>query len=606
MSTQLSVSYRQKSWSLKDLLQEPTHQAIDGLMSDLEKATAAVEERRPELQPDMGSAALVDFLRQYDALTEALQVAESYGHLWFSADTQSQEALRCRNRIEQLVTNLNNRVLFFDLWWKGLCEEDVALLLPSVEEHSDYRHYLLDRRRWSPFTLSEGSEQVINLKDADGVEGLVTLYSMLTNRLKFQLEVDGETQTLTRDGLTAYAYSPDPKLRAAAYQELYRVYGQESTILGQIYTYRVRDWHNENLLLRGFESPITVRNLENDVPGQAVDVLLEVTRDNRGLFQRYFRTKARWLGLERLERYDIYAPLAEPRGEMPWEDAVAEVLDTFHEFHPRFGALADRVFEEDHIDSEIRAGKRGGAFCSTVSPRFTPWVLVNYTGRPRDVAEVAHELGHAVHSMLAEEHSVLTQHPCLPLAETASVFAEMLVTERLLERETDPHIRRDLLSKAVGDVYATVLRQAYFVLFEKQAHAAVMAGQSLDELNELYLANLREQFGDSVNVTPEFRHEWVSIPHIFHTPFYCYAYSFGQLLVLSLYQRYRQEGESFMPTYLRMLSHGGSQPTEQILREAGVDMTDPEFWKGGFEVVRSMVEELEGLPAPPPVEKVSG
>ncbi|MDX1645463.1 MAG: M3 family metallopeptidase, partial [Thermoanaerobaculia bacterium] len=276
-------------------------------------------------------------------------------------------------------------------------------------------------------------------------------------------------------------------------------------------------------------------------------------------------------------------------------EAVRMVLDTFEGFHPRIAAAARRVFDEGHIDSEIRKGKRGGAFCLTVTPEHTPWVLANYTGEPRDVATLAHELGHAVHSMLAEEHSVLTQHPVLPLAETASVFAEMLLTERLLDEETSPAARRELLATAIDDTYATVLRQAYFVLFEKRAHRAITEGRSPEELDEIYFSLLEEQFGDSVELAPEFAREWISIPHIFHTPFYCYAYCFGQLLVLALYRRFKEEGEAFKPGYLRLLAHGGSARPAEILEEADVDMTNADFWRGGFEVIEGMVEELEEM-----------
>ncbi len=257
--------------------------------------------------------------------------------------------------------------------------------------------------------------------------------------------------------------------------------------------------------------------------------------------------------------------------------------------------MAERVLSEGHLDGEIRKGKRGGAFCFTVLPRLTPWVLVNYAGRVRDVATLAHELGHAVHSMLAGHHSSLTQHASLPLAETASVFGEMLMTDRLLREEPDPLARRELLAAAVDDVYATVLRQAYFVLFEIEAHEAVRAGRSTDELSEIYMGKLREQFGDSVELPPEFRHEWVSIPHIYQTPFYCYAYSFGQLLVLALYRRFQEEGEAFKPGYLRLLSYGGSARPEHILAEVGIDMTDRSFWQGGFDLVRERIDELEGM-----------
>jgi oligoendopeptidase F len=220
---------------------------------------------------------------------------------------------------------------------------------------------------------------------------------------------------------------------------------------------------------------------------------------------------------------------------------------------------------------------------------------MNYTGKVRDVSTLAHELGHAIHSMTADHHSIFTQHPTLPLAETASVFAEQLLNERILRAESDPLLRREILSSAVNDMYATVMRQAYFVIFERDAHAAILDNKSPDELHSLYLENLREQFGDSVEVGEEFRYEWLSIPHIYKTPFYCYAYSFGQLLVLALYRRYQQQGDAFKPGYLRLLAHGGSARPEEILREVGIDMRDPDFWQGGFDVVRDMIDQMEAI-----------
>jgi oligoendopeptidase F len=230
-----------------------------------------------------------------------------------------------------------------------------------------------------------------------------------------------------------------------------------------------------------------------------------------------------------------------------------------------------------------------------VLPSLTPWVLVNYTGKVRDVATIAHELGHAIHSMAAEGHSLLTQHPSLPLAETASVFAEILLTERLLAEQPDPLARRELLAASVDDMYATVMRQAFFVIFEKAAHEAVLNNQSPEEINALYRGLLDEMFGDSVEVGEEFQYEWVSIPHIYNTPFYCYAYSFGQLLVLALFRRYQQEGEAFKPRYLKLLAYGGSAHPVDILAEAGVDPTDQAFWQGGFDVIREMIDDLEAI-----------
>jgi oligoendopeptidase F len=595
----VAVVHPPTRWTLAELLPDRSPQSIALRFRALEQSVAAFEARRGHLAGDMGRHLLTELLDLYEDILQQMTILTAYGSLWFSEDTQSREAQGFRNRLQQVLTAAQNRILFFELWWKALGSEDAARLLPTAAESADRRHFLEELRRFEPYTLDERSEQLINLKDANGVSTLLTLYSMLTNRLEFRLTVDGEERGLTRDGLMSFAFAPRRELRVAAYRELYRVYEQDATVFAQIYLSRVRDWACENVEQRGFTSPIAVRNLSNDIPDAAVETLLEVVRANRTLFHRYFHTKARLLGMERLHRYDLYAPLAASDKNVPYAEAVRSVLETLDAFHPTFATMARRVFDQQHIDSEVRKGKRGGAFCLTVMPPLTPWVLVNYTGRVRDVATLAHELGHAIHSMLAEGHGVLTQNPSLPLAETASVFSEILMTDRLLAEERDPLARRELLAAFLDDVYATVLRQAYFVLFEKAAHAAVSEGASLDDLNRLYLENLADQFADAVEISPEFQYEWLSIPHIFHTPFYCYAYSFGQLLVLALYRRYQQEGERFKPGYLRLLAYGGSDRPERILREAGIDITDPGFWQGGFSVVEERLRELEQLEAVP-------
>jgi oligoendopeptidase F len=594
MSNQ-SNQYELTKWDLSDLLPDTQEATIAARVAAVEADVQEFVARRELLNAEMEPAVLVETMQQGERIISQLYTLSAYGELWFSTDTQSSAALTYRNRMQQTLTALQNRILFFDLWWKSLDEDEAAALLPNAEQYPDYRFYLQDIRRTKPFTLDEKSEQIINVKDANGMDSVITLYSMLTSRLEYEIEVDGEKKTLTRDALMGYVYSPKPELRAAAYQELYRVFAKEEAILTQIYANRVRDWYAEKVELRGYSSPIAVRNINNDIPDEAVETLLDVARKNAPLFQRYFKLKAKWLGVEKLRRYDIYAPLAESDETMAYGEAAQLVLDTFADFDPKIAEQAERVFAQDHIDSAVRKGKRDGAFCATVLPSQTPWVLMNYTGKVRDVSTLAHELGHAIHSMAADHHSVLTQHPTLPLAETASVFAEQLLTERLLEAESDPLVKREILSSAVNDMYATVMRQAYFVIFERDAHAAILNNKSPDDLYALYMENLREQFGDSVEVGEEFRYEWISIPHIYNTPFYCYAYSFGQLLVLALYRRYQQEGEAFKPGYRRLLGHGGSARPEEILREVGIDMRDPAFWQGGFDVIRDLIDQMESL-----------
>ena len=573
----------------------PSTAAIEEMLAQVEQKVTAFESLRGALSVKMEPAQLIDAMQQYEEISQQVYRLGAYGSLWFSSDTQSPDALTYSNRMQQFMAEVQNRMLFFSLWWKGLADEHAQALLPDAENYADFRHYLETMRLLKPFMLEETAESVINLKDTNGINAIVTIYSMLTNRLEFELEVDGELKRMTREEVMIHAYSTDPDMRAAAYQSIYKVYKEEAPILAQIYINLMQDWHNENVTLRNYDSPIAVRNLRNDVPQEAVEALLEVSRRNAPLFQRYFSLKAKWLGVEKLRRYDIYAPLASSSKDIPYEDAVELVLGTFKNFDLDFAAKAQRVFDDNHVDSEVRKGKRAGAFCATVLPSITPYVLLNYTNKVRDVATIAHELGHAVHSMMAEDHSVLTQHSTLPLAETASVFAEMVMNEQLLAEEKDPLVRREILAASVDDIYATVLRQAFFVIFEKTAHQAIQENASPQELNRLYLENLQEQFGDSVEVSDEFQYEWISIPHIYHTPFYCYAYSFGQLLVLSLFRRYQLEGDAFKPGYLKLLARGGSARPQEILEEAGIDMADPDFWQAGFDVIREMIDDLEAM-----------
>ncbi len=586
-------------WTLESLLQTHEGPEFEKTLAEFERQIKDFEDIRPQLKPDMSAADFVEILQGYETLEITGRRLGAYAQLWFTEDTQSQAALSFLGRINQLSAEVNNRTLFFSLWWKGLEDEDAARLRDAS---GDYRYFLESMRRFKPHTLSEAEEKVINIKDVNGMNAVITLYDMITNKFTYELEIDGEKKTLTRGELTAYARDPDPAVRAEVYREMLgRVFGEHANLLGQIYSYRVRDWHSENVQLRRHASPMSVRNLANDIPDAAAEALLDVCRQNASLFQRYFRLKASWLGLPsgKLRRYDVYAPVVASDKRYDYSDAVEMVLDSFQAFSPQIADPARRVFVDRHIDAEVRPGKRDGAFCAGVLPGLTPYVLLNYAGRARDVATMAHELGHAIHALLAGHHSALTFHSSLPMAETASVFSEMILTDRLLTQETDVATRRDILATKIDDAYATVMRQAYFALFEREAHDRVLKGATTDEVAECYLANLQEQFGDAIEIADEFRWEWVSIPHFYHTPFYVYAYSFGQLLVLSLYQRYKAEGESFKPKYLKILSYGGSESPSTILSEAGIDMASRAFWQGGFDVIKGMIDDLEKMETVP-------
>ena len=584
--------FEQTGWRLDALLASTEEKEIKGVLDELEEDVSEFESRRELLSPDISKEDFLDLMALGERIRETTNRLTAYSYLWFSEDTQSQKAVSFMGQMRQLSTEVQNRTLFFSLWWKQLDEEPAQRLLDAS---GDYRYYLESLRRFKPYTLSEPEEKIINLKDVNGANALVNIYEMITNRFTFELEAEGEVKELTRAELSTYVRSPSPDIRAAAYQELFRVYENEANVLGQIYSNVVRDWSSENVDVRGFDNPISVRNLDNDIPDPVVDTLLNVCRDNMPVFHRYFQFKAEQIGMDKLRRYDVYAPISEAEKEYEFSEASQMVLDTLHQFSPTLADKARQVFEDEHIDSEIRKGKRGGAFSYSVLPGLTPWVLTNYAGKIDDVLTLAHEIGHSIHGLMAAEHSVFTFHSSLPMAETASVFSEMLMTDRLLREESDPAVQRDLLVTVLDGAYATVARQAYFVLFEREAHQRAVKGATTDDLCALYMENLEDQFSDSLTLSDDFRYEWTAIPHIYATPFYCYAYSFGQLLVLALYKQYQEEGESFIPRYLKVLSYGGSASPEHIIGEAGFDMAARSFWQGGFDVLSEFMDQLEAL-----------
>ncbi|HSG42794.1 MAG TPA: M3 family oligoendopeptidase, partial [Anaerolineales bacterium] len=560
------MAYELTKWNLDELFTGFDSPELQGAFDNVEEEVTSFEGVRDKLKPDMDVETFLEVVRASETTSRTINRIYAFISLSFAADTQDQTAQSYMARVQQFAAEMSNRTLFFSLWWKELDEANAERLMA---ESGDYRYYLEELRHFKPHTLSEAEEKIINIKDVTGSGALTNLYDAITNRYVYKLEVDGEVKELTAEELFSHRHSSDPDLRARSYQEQFRVLGDDGPILGQMYQTRVRDWHNENVNLRKFSSAMSVRNLVNDIPDEAVDTLLEVTRKNAKIFHRFFKLKAKILGVDKLRRYDIYAPVAKSDKKFEFNDAANMVFESFTDFDPKVGKLARRVLDQDHLDNEIRKGKRGGAFCASINPEDTPYVLMNYTGRARDVATLAHELGHAIHAMLASHHSAFTFHSSLPLAETASTFGEMMLTDKLLAEEKDEAVRRDILFKQMDDAFATILRQIYFALFERQAHEMTQNNASVDDLCNAYLENLKEQFGDSMEISDDFKWEWVGIPHIYQVPFYVYAYAFGQLLVFSLYKQFKAEGDSFKPKYLKILSAGGSEAPAKILAEAG-------------------------------------
>jgi len=383
------MAYTLTKWNLGGLYPAFDSPDLQAAFDNVEEQVTSFEGVRNKLNPDMDSETFLEVVRASEAMTRIVNKIYAFTGLSFASDTQDQTAQTYMARVQQFAAEMQNRILFFSLWWKEVDDSNAERLMSSA---GDYRYYLEVMRHFKPHTLSEAEEKIINLKDVTGAGALTTLYDSITNRYVFKLEVDGEVKELTRGQLSAYVQGPDAGLREKAYQELYRVYGADGAILGQMYQTRARDWHNENLGLRKFSSAISVRNLTNDIPDEAVNALLDTARKNTKIFQRYFKLKTKLLGIPsgKLRRYDIYAPIANSDKKFEYDAATKMVFESFQSFDPRIAEMAQRVFDQEHVDSEVRKGKRDNAFCWSVLPEMTPYVLLNYQGRARDVATMAH------------------------------------------------------------------------------------------------------------------------------------------------------------------------------------------------------------------------
>jgi oligoendopeptidase F len=583
-----NLTYAER-WDLSHLAEKPVER-FEALLGEIEAKVAQFESARAQFSPTMESSVFRPLLTLSEDIAAAASKIGAYAYLWFSENTKDLAARSFKTKVEERLTALQNRLVFFDLWWQSVDEENARRLMAGT---GTLRYHLETIRRFKPHTLSEPEEKIVNIKNITGRSAVHSLYDVVTNAFTFALTVNGKRKTMTREELTSYLRHASGRLREAAYRELYRVYADQHDLLGEIYKALVNDWKAENLQLRRFASPIATRNLGNDIPDAAVTSLLKVCQKNAGIFQRYFHIKARLCKIKPMSRYHIYAPHRTAQKSYRYQDAIRMVLDAYRGFSPQLADLAERVVQERHIDARTKPGKIGGAYCYSVTPAMTPYVLLNFTGEARDIATMAHELGHAVHGMLASKHSMFTFHSTLPLAETASVFGERILSDALMNQERDKKVRQALLLNQLDDIYATVLRQAYFVQFENQAHEMIAQGATVKDLAKTYLAEVRQQFGKGIKVPDEFQWEWLTIPHIFASPFYCYAYSFGNLLVLALYRMYQEEGASFVPKYLDLLSTGGSESPQTILAKVGVNMASEDFWQSGFYTISEMVDQLD-------------
>jgi oligoendopeptidase F len=588
------IKHELGKWNLDELVKNPNRKTIDRTLTKIESDAKRFEKNKKSLNQKISSGKFLKLIHGIEDITEKSSMIGGYASLRYSENTQSDEATALLTRIRKFGSDIENRLLFFDLWWKRQVDEKNARrLMKSAGQFSEYLRF---KRLLAKYSLSEPEEKIINTLDVTGASALVKLYDKITNAYVYAVTVDGKKRTMNREQLTTLVRNKKAKTREAAYKSLFSKFSENSGVTGEIYQNIVLNWRDEGIGMRGFSSPITIRNISNDIDDETANTLLDVCKKNSKIFQKYFLQKAKLLGMKKLRRYDLYAPNKSKIKEKnySYDKSVKLVLESLEKFSPVLSDYANNIFKKNHVDSITRPGKTVGAFCSTPSPKITPYVLVNFTGKSRDVFTLAHEIGHAIHSVSASDKSILVSDASLPLAETASTFSEMLLYDKLSETVSAQE-KRMMLSEKIDDFYATIGRQSFFTLFEMEAHDQIANSTTVDEISKTYLNNLNEQFGNSVKVSDDFGIEWSCIPHFHHAPFYCYAYAFGNLLALSLFQRYKKEGKDFAPTYIEILAAGGTKKPEKLLRESGMDITKPRFWQNGFDYIENQVMELAKL-----------
>ncbi len=587
-------SYQLGKWDLTKLAKNPKSPAFQKQIKELENQAKKFEKIKSKLDPKISSKQFMNILHQVEEISENMNKIGGYASLSYSSDTQSDEATSLMTKMSKLGAEISNKILFFDLWWKTQVDEKNAKRL--MKETGELAEYLSHKRVFAKYALSEPEERIINTLDVTGISALIKLYDKITNSFEYKMKVGGKSKTMTREELTNYVRNTSPKIRETAYKTILSKYSENKGVVGEIYQNIVLNWKDEGIEIRGYKSPISMRNIGNDIDDKTIESLLAVCKKNSPVFQKFFVQKAKMLNMKKLRRYDLYAPAAANIKEKnySYDKSVKLVFESLGKFSSTLEEYARKVFNENHIDSAIRQGKRDGAFCSTLSPKITPYVLVNFTGKSRDVFTLAHELGHAVHSQAAQDRSILVQDAPLPLAETASTFSELLLYDNISNKISDDE-KKIMLSEKIDDLYATILRQSFFTIFEVDAHKQIGEGTTIDEISKTYLKNLKVQFGNSLSLSDDFAIEWSCIPHFYHTPFYCYAYSFGNLLALSLFQRYKKEGKDFVPAYISILAAGGSKKPEKLLSEYGFDISNTKFWQEGFTYVKEQVKALSLL-----------
>ncbi len=583
------------AWDLDPLVDGDGPEGADRQLDEADERAAVFARAHAGRVADLDGPGLAAAMAELEAIVDLIGRAGSYAMLRFAVDTADPANGALLARVQEKATATETKLLFFELEWAAL-DDDHADSLLDAEGLETTRHHLRTLRRYRPHLLSEPEEKLMTEKALTGRDAWSRLFSELTSAVRVELP-DGD-DGVPLDVALSRLVSPDREVRRTTAEAVTAALEPGLRTRAYVFNTLLQDKATDDRL-RAYPSWLASRNLANEASDESVQALLDAVKSNYDLPQRWYRLKAELLGLERLADYDRMASVADEEIMVDWPDASELVLTTFHEFSPVMGDLAKRFFDERWIDAPVRPNKRGGAFCAYTTPSVHPFVMLNYTGRRRDVLTLAHELGHGLHAALAIPRGPLEQHTPLTVSETASVFGETLVFRRLLDAADTPASRLALLAENIEGSIATVFRQTAMNGFEELVHTArrTEGELSVDRFGELWHESQSAMLGDAVEITDGYRMWWSYVPHFIGTPGYVYAYAYGQLLALSVYRRFTEEGEGFVPRYLELLGAGGSRSPEALAAIAGLDLEDPSFWAKGLELVRDQLDAAEAAAA---------
>ena len=578
-------------WNLADLFEHTDD--LDTTLAESDADAAQFEEEYRGSLANLSPDEFASAMEKLESIHDRLGRAYTYVYLHWVTDTEDAERGALLQRVREAYTRTSQRLIFFDVEFAALDDGPADALLDDAAL-APYRHHLELQRLQRQHILSEGEEKVLAEKSVTGRSAWNRFFDETLGASRFELR--GET--LTEQAVLSKLHDPDRDLRRDAAFSLTDGLEKLSRPLTFVFNTILADKASSDRL-RHYDHWLASRNLANEIADDAVEALIDAVTSRYDLSERYYGLKRRLLGLEEMMDYDRYAPLGESDRTFDWDAAQQTVLDAYHAFHPRMGSIAEEFFAGRWIDAPVTEGKRGGAFSHGAVPSAHPYILLNFTGKVRDVQTLAHELGHGVHQYLSRDQGVFHADTPLTTAETASVFGEMLVFQRLIDAEDDPRQRLAMLVQKIDDSMATVFRQVTMNRFEEaiHTHRREQGELSSDDFAERWMTTQRKMYGDAVTLGDHYKVWWSYIPHFLHTPGYVYAYAFGELLVLALYARYRDGQEGFTDAYLDLLSAGGSDWPHILVGRLGIDLQDPAFWQQGLEAIESLIEEAEAAAA---------